>query len=313
MIAKPDTWKDSLGMWLNFWFTPVSMAQLAAMRIGTGLILLFTLFVGSFDLEAHFSVHGWGSLAALQQLDPMEWPFSVLGWFSNSFWLWSVHVLAMLVALAFILGILPTWSGALNLVFLLSYAHRNPAVQLSLDDLLFLAIFYLALTPCGRMVAVLRGWGLQWLADPALEPGAPAQPAWSGFPMRLLQVHLCLLYFSAGLAKLSPDWLAGVVFWHPRMAEAGLPLGLATLQATPQLSAFVIYGVILFQLFFPVFIWVPRFRYVTLGVALIMHLAVGLAWGSLPLNLLMLVLDLSFVRPQHVNGLAVRLADAVMG
>jgi hypothetical protein len=303
-------WTAGLAAWLNFWFYPVSGAQLAALRIGTGLVLLYLLFVTSFDLEAHFGVAGWGEEAALRVLDPLAWPFSVLHWFPNPFWLWAVHVLAIIVAVAFLIGILPFWSGSLMLFFLLSYSHRNPAVLVGLDALLWMALFYLLLTPCGRMFGVMAtAPPPQPAYVPGLEARAPG-PHWEGFPIRVLQVHLCILYFLAGLAKLTPDWLAGTVFWHPRLVETGVPLAQETLRAHPQWSALVIYGVLLFLLFFPILVWMRRFRYPMLGLALGMHLGLGAVWGHLPVHLLMLVLLLAFVEPAHLDAALQRILGA---
>jgi hypothetical protein len=302
VIAEPTPRERALGAWMRFWFPPASLGQLALLRIGVGLVLLFALFVASFDVQAHYSLDGWGDPLTLRGLDPTAWPFSVFDWFGNDFWLWVVHVLALLAALAFLLGVLPLWNGALTIVFLLSYLHRNPAVALGFDGLLLLGVFYLALTPCGRAFSVLAGVG------PAVRPTTPLGhpdeapgPVWAGFPLRLLQLHLSLLYFFSGLAKLTPEWLAGVVFWHPRVAETGLPIAYEFMAAHPQLTVFVIYGAVLFQLFFPVIVWMPRFRYAMLGVAVVVHLAVGILWGKLAFNLLLLVLDFAFVPPQHVD------------
>jgi hypothetical protein len=308
---------EALRAWLTFWFYPVSMAQLALLRIGTGLILLYVLFVTSFDLEAHYGIQGWGDPLALRAVNPLAWPFSILNWFPNPFWLWAVQVLAIIVAVAFLIGILPFWSGALSLVFVLSYSHRNPAAMVELDALLWMALLYVLLTPCGRVFGVMA---VPPPAQPIYVPALPvreAGPHWAGFPIRVLQLHLCILYFQAGLAKLTPDWLAGTAFWHPRLVETGLPAAQEWLRAHAQLSAFVIYGVILFLLLFPLFVWMGRFRYIALAVAVLVHLGLGLLWGHFPLHLLMLVLLLAFVIPDHVDAvlreLAARLGPLLTG
>jgi hypothetical protein len=289
---------------MRFWFPPVSLGQLALLRIGLGLVVLFALFVASFDLQAHYSLGGWGDVLTLRDLDRAAWPFSIVDWFGNDFWLWVVHVLALLAALAFLLGVLPTWTGGLTVIFLLSYWHRNAAVVLGFDGMLLMGVFYLALSPCGQAFSVQAG------LRPTLRPASPLSlmdeppgPAWSGFPLRVLQLHLSSLYFFSGLDKLNPDWLAGVVFWHPRVAEAGVPLAYDFMQAHPQFAVVVIYGAVLFQLFFPLFVWMSRFRYWMLGLAVVVHLAVGIVWGKLAFNLLLLVLDFVFVLPEHVDRL----------
>lgn len=296
-----------VAIWLRFWFFPVSLNQLALLRVGVGLILLYTLFVYSFDLDAHFSASGWSNLAALGELDPWSWHFSVLDWFPNPFWLWCVHLLAILTAMAFLIGILPLWSAALSLVILISYGHSNPAVLVGLDSLLLTALFYLALLPSGRALGLM--------APPAaptpLGGSLPEEDRvpWPGLPLRLIQIHLCLIYFFSGLANMDPDWLAGVDFWHPRLLETGLPLARDTLWLQARWSGLLAYGAILFCLFLPVFVWLDRFRYWVLGLAVAAHLAMGVIWGKLPQNLLMIVLLLSFVRPHHVDLLVERVGE----
>ena len=309
MIAERTPHERALAAWMRFWFPPASLGQLALLRIGVGLVLLFSLFVASFDVQAHYSLDGWGDPLTLRELDRAAWPFSVIDWFGNDFWLWVVHVLALLAALAFTLGVLPLWNGALTIVFLLSYLHRNPAVALPSDGLLLMGVAYLALTPCGRAFSVPEGIGAAVRpSTPLGHPESPPGPAWAGFPLRLLQLHLSLLYFFSGLAKFNPEWLAGVAFWHPRVAETGLPIAYEFMQGHPQLTAFVIYGAVVFQLFFPALVWMPRFRYAMLGVAVVVHLAVGILWGKLAFNLLLLVLDFAFVLPEHVDRLLEGLA-----
>jgi hypothetical protein len=46
-----------------------------------------------------------------------------------------------------------------------------------------------------------------------------------------------------------------------------------------------------------------------LGLAVAAHLAMGVIWGKLPQNLLMIVLLLSFVRPHHVDLLVERVGE----
>jgi hypothetical protein len=293
-------WLALVSPWLNFWFSPFSLAQLALMRIGVGLIALYLLFVTSFDLDVHFGPGGWADSGAVRALDPFAWPYSALNWFGTPFWTWAVHLLAILVTLAFMAGVHPFWNGAAWLFLAFSYAHRNPGVVTGLDTLLWLAVFYLALTPCGRMFGAMDDteFGRQGYRT---APDSGGGPHWEGFAVRMLQVHVAILYFQGGLEKLNPEWLAGSAFWNPRLVETGLPAGQGLLRAVPQGSAVFIYGAILFQLFFPVLVWLRQFRYPMLGLAVVFHAAVAALWGKAPQHLLMLVLLLAFVRPPHLE------------
>ena len=298
--------------WLSFWFpTPAPYGQLALIRIGTALILLYALFVGSFDLEARVGPAIWSDPATRAALDPIGWPFSVFLWVQGTWWLWSLHVLAMFVAAALLAGVVPPLMAALSLFFQLSYAHYNPAMLLGLDGLLITALAYLALVPSGRVLGVFGRVEsdapqyppyLAYLAD-ELPRRPDAVLPFSALPVRVLQVHLSLLYLHSALGKLTTDWLAGTALWHPRLVALGALVPMEALQATPYLTSLLTYGLVLFELFYGVLIWVRPLRYPLLALALVVHLAVGIAWGLLPFNLLMIVLNLAFVPPAHLQSL----------
>ena len=134
-------------------------------------------------------------------------------------------------------------------------------------------------------------------------PDQEALEFWGGIPVRVLQIHLCLLYFQAGLGKLNAAWLDGLALWHPLLAERGAPIDLATLREFPFLLEAIPAGLVLFELFFGVLIWLPSLRYTVLALAAAVHLGVGILWEQLPVNLLMIGLLAAFIRPAHANWL----------
>ncbi len=314
MSAQQLPWRRARSAWLSFWFgAPAPHAMLALIRIGTGLILLYVLFMRSFDLASRFTAAGAVPPEALQAVDPVAWRFSVFTWVDSAVWLWSMHVLAILAAATLLLGVATPLAALASLFFVLSYVHHNPLMVLGIDGLLTVALAYLALASSGRVLSAIprhdAGRPLRISYDPerVWEPPAVAA-AWASFPVRLLQVHLCLIYLRSGLAKLGTDWLAGLAFWHPRLLQRGSPLGLEALLAEPWLTSVLTYGLVLFQVLYGVLIWLPRLRYAVLGAAVVAHLGVGLAWGLLPFNLLMLVLNLAFVPREHLEALVERVA-----
>lgn len=282
--------------WLDFWFPGPPLENLALMRIGVGALVVYVLILRSYDLEAMFSVMGFSRVAGSR--NPTGWPLlSIFDWVDGAGWLWTVHIGAMVSALAFILGLFPRVTGLAVLLIHLSYGQRNPAVTLGLDSLISLALFYLILSPCGKKLSLFRLPEPPAPLRPSLtreEPEPPRFP-WGGLAPRILQIHLCLLYFQSGLAKLGGEWLAGSALLHPRLEETGPAIGAETLQANPELLTLIPFGLALVELFFPVFIWLPRFRYVALATVAAMHLAAGVGWDKLPFNLLAIVLILVFI------------------
>ena len=291
--------------WLDFWFHPAPLYNMALMRAGTGLVLVYVLLVRSYDLEAQLSVQLLGDPRAVGGFDMLAWPFSIFNWHDSSGWLWTVHIAAITAAAAFMLGIFPTLSGLLTLVFLLSYAHRNPTVLLGLDNLLLMALAYLVLMPCGMKLSIPGGqvWPRPVPPRPSYPRSDEQEPVpWSGLPYRALQIHLCLFYFQAGLGKLNAAWLDGLALWHPHLVAKGAPFSLETLQDSPYLLGLVPIGLALFELFYGVLIWLPRLRYPALALAVAVHLTVGILWDKLPYNLLMIALNVAFLAPAHLDA-----------
>lgn len=296
--------------WIRFWYQPPPTVVLDLMRIFTGMITLYLFTLYLVDLPVHWSDQGWARLDVVQRLDPMAWPFHPLSWVRAESWPYLVGVVGLLAATSFLLGVLPLVSGLVCILVNLSFAHGNPAVVLGQDALLTLALFYLSISPCARTLTVM-----------ALRPSVAAQRpplrsqqvqpehGW-GLPVRALQIHLCILYFLTGLGHLNGEWISGRILTIPR------ELGLASLMAepaaaTPLWAAAMAVGLLLFEFYYPIFIWLGRWRYPVLALAVLVHLGVGILWDALPFNLLMLTLNLVWLRSEHgqalLHGLAAML------
>jgi hypothetical protein len=306
---RESAWRQALATWLGFWFDLPSVTTLACMRIGVGIVLFYSLFLYSFDLISHFGPDGWANLAALRQADPVAWPFSLFDWVDAAWWIWTVHFTALLVAVTFTLGVLPPLTGALALLFYLSYGHRNPAVMVSLDGLLVMSLIYLSLAPSARVLSLLP--------DPLLRPqrhplaaakADPQRSPWGAFMLRVLQIQLCSLYFLSGLSSMAPGWLSGEALLHPTLLERGLPFGQEMLASRSAWTMGIAHGLTLLALFYGVLVWLRRFRYLVVLAACLAHLVVGIAWGLQAYNTLMIVLNLAFVDSHHLEAVRARVA-----
>jgi hypothetical protein len=305
--------QDAIAAWLRFWFEKPSITTLAVMRIGVGLVLFYSLFVHSFDLTSHFGPGAWGDLATLRRDDPIAWPMSLFDWVDAVWWLWVVHFTGMFVAGAFALGVFPLISGPLAVLFYLSYGHRNPAVVVDLDGLIVMSLIYLSVAPCARVLTVVPA-----LAHTLLPPGRRPQPSpldpdplrshWGAFMLRVMQVQLCLYYFWSGLSSMAPEWLSGDLLLHPSLLERGLPHGLDTFAGHSAWTVGVAQGLTVLSLLYPVLIWLPKFRYPLLVLTIVAHWFVGLYWGVLAYNMLMVVWNLVFLNSDVLEALRVRIA-----
>lgn len=309
-MPLPPILRRAYEIWLHFWFpSPAPNGSLAVLRIGTALLLLYVLFVRSFDLDSPFSHAIWSDPDTVRALDPIAWPFSLFHWSDSAAWMWTLHALAMVIAAALLAGVLTPLLSFLSLLLQLSYAHQNPAMLLGVDGLLMMALAYLSLAPSGRVLGVFARPEpdrpqyppyLAYLEDerPRSETG---EFPWSGLPLRLLQLHLSVLYVHSALAKLTTDWVAGTALWHPRVLPGGALFPLDALHASPPLAGLVAGGLLLFELGYAALIWVRPLRYPLLLLAVVVHLGVGITWDVLPFNLMMIVLNTVFIPVPHME------------
>jgi len=307
-MNRQENWfTQKVEVWAEFWFPSPALGNLALMRIGVAIVGLYVLSTRAYDLEFMLSPLLLGDGEALQPLGRLTLPGGVFGWFSGTGWLWAAHVMAIVTAAAFLLGVYTFATGTVLILFLLSYGAQNPAVILGVDGLLVMSVFYLTISPSDRGLTALW-WRVPVpaarqrvpLTLTTLDSQPPPRP-WGGIGLRVLQIHLCILYFQSALGKMSQGWLQGSVFHHPRLVEAQMGLAPAMGAADAWVGIALAYMMVLFELFYGLLIWLPGFRWVVLGMAVGIHLWVGFAWDKLPFNLLMVFLNLAFLPPKPVD------------
>jgi hypothetical protein len=91
-----------------------------------------------------------------------------------------------------------------------------------------------------------------------------------------IMANLCLIYFSAGLAKLDDSyWLNGTAMYYFLNDERHSILAAGGHVAVPAILVYILtYGTLLFELSFPLFVWRRLPRNIFLIVGVIMHLGI---------------------------------------
>jgi hypothetical protein len=115
-----------------------------------------------------------------------------------------------------------------------------------------------------------------------------------GFFRRVLQLHLCLIYFFGGLAKsFGPGWWTGESIWralaHPPF-NVMAPESLVHWRALFPIASI---STVLLEIAYPFLIWSRYTRRVWLPGILIMHVGIGLFMGMYLFGLVMIILNLA--------------------
>ena len=144
---------------------------------------------------------------------------------------------------------------------------------------------------CGATPVVARG-------QSAVRPASAANIA-----IRLIQVHLCIIYFFAGMAKLmGPAWWDGTAMWKAVASLEYQSLDMTWLAHWPCVlnvhdARHDLLGVVLLAL-----IWPRLTRPIMLALAVPLHLGIALCLGMMTFGLAMLIANLAFVPPALVRG-----------
>ncbi len=146
------------------------------------------------------------------------------------------------------------------------------------------ALFYLMLSPLPDRYSFD-----QWVVKTK-----PKNPQLLGFWRRVLQVHLCFVYFIGGLAKcLGNGWWNGSNLWRslirPPFTLISPDILVRFKYALPVLGI----SICLLEVGYPIFIWIKKTRRIWLVCILAMHAAIGLLMGLYLFALIMIVMNLA--------------------
>jgi hypothetical protein len=292
---------DVIDGWNRFWFEPADPATLGLIRIFAGAMLLYTHLVWSLDLDAFFGAQGWlpRDTVTLLQKDTYAW--SYLWWFQSSpVALWGVHLAALAVFALLTVGLFTRVTSILALVAALSYVGRVPGALFGLDQINTMLALYLAIGPSGDAFSVDR-----WLRRRRAGGVLPDEPKWTAnLAIRLIQIHLCIIYLFAGTAKLTgAGWWDGTAMWMALGNMEYQSLDMTWLADWPRLINFMTHVTVYWEIFYCALIWPRLTRPVMLALAIPMHMGIAICLGMVTFGLAMLIANLAFVSPWVVRRL----------
>jgi hypothetical protein len=167
-------------------------------------------------------------------------------------------------------------------------AKSGGLIVYGMDNFLTIGLFYLMLSPLPDRCAL--DWRLRDLR--------PKAPHLLGFWRRVLQLHLCVVYFFSGLAKcLGPGWWDGSNVWRALIRP---PFNMIYPEILVRWKyLFPLAGILIcvLELGYPVFIWSRRARRVWLFGICGMHIVIGVTMGMYLFSLIMVVLNAAAFGP----------------
>jgi hypothetical protein len=308
MIPVQRWWQRLMG----FLFVPETDTWLAVLRIGLGLqVAVYALFLKS-DWHYLFASSGKGLVGrelgeAITSFDSPLIP--KLGWLfalgsrvnmSDETVLTVTWACLLCAGCFLLLGIFCRPAAIVAWFLHLCAAESGGLFAYGADNFMTMALFYLMLCP------LPDGYAFdQWLVKTKSK-----NPQLLGFWHRVLQIHLCFVYFIGGLAKcLGTGWWNGSNLWQslsrPPFNLISPDVLIRFKYALPALGI----SICLIEVSYPIFIWMKKTRLVWLVCILAMHTAIGLMMGMYLFALVMIVMNLAaFGVPSNVVVFGRRLA-----
>ncbi|PYK57517.1 MAG: hypothetical protein DME43_14910 [Verrucomicrobia bacterium] len=194
----------------------------------------------------------------------------------------------LFVGCCLLIGIFSRASAILAWFVHLCAAESGGFISYGVDNFMTIGLFYLMLSPLPDRYSLDHRWRKLRSKNPHL----------LGFFRRVLQVHLCLIYFFGGVAKcLGSGWWDGSNLWRALIRP---PFNLIAPEILIRLKyMFPVAGIAicLLEISYPVFIWNRKTRGIWLTCICTMHLAIGLTMGMYLFAFIMIVLNLATFGP----------------
>lgn len=299
--AMGDWFSEVLEAWNRFWFEPADPATLGLIRIFTGAMLFYTHAVWGLDLLAFFGPSGWLSREAVALVQRDTYSFSYLWWLQDSpAALWAAHALAMATFGLLTVGLFSRAAAAVSLIAALAYVTRVPGALFGLDQINVMLCTYLVVGPCGDAFSLDR-----WRAARRAGGDLPVRKSWTAnVSIRLIQIHMCIIYLFAGMAKLTGQaWWDGTAMW---MALGNLEyqsLDMTWMSEWPKMMNLMAHVTIIWEISYLFLVWPRLTRPVVILLAVPLHMGIAVCLGMITFGLLMLVGNLAFVPPEMIRAL----------
>ncbi len=310
--------RASVRGWNRFFFTPADPTPLGLARLLVGLLAVWNLAVYGLDLHDFLGSTGWANVDAVRLVQGSAKPHAWSFWFYvPDGLLRPVWGLCVLVALMFAAGLFSRVTAVLTWVILASTVRRAPVAVFGFDQALTTWALYLAVTGASGQAVSLDRFLARWKASRAcwarrrhdgkvpLAAGAPAPTVAANLALRLIQLHICLIYGMAGLAKLQgAAWWEGLAMWGVlASAEFGL-INFTWTAAHPWLLNLLTHGSLALEVGYPVLVWIRPLRPLILGLTIALHLGIALvAPGQMEFGLAMIAGNLAFVSGPWLRSL----------
>lgn len=263
---------DRLERW---WLAPRPIAALAGARVLVGGVLFVAYaqrLPAALDLFGPAGIGGpdlYARVPELPRFHPgIAAPLDLLRHLPSEIAIAALYGVLLLALAAFAAGFRTRAAGVVAFALHLLFWTRNPLAFTGWAGFVNGPLLYLVLAPSGRMLSLDA-----WLRR--RRGAAPLPAVASGWPLRLLQIHICAMYAVAGWSRLDkPDWLDGSLVEIALTSAVSSRLAIDWSPLAPALAALT-WAALVLEGLAPVLLWAPRMRRYWAGALALFHAALA--------------------------------------
>jgi Vitamin K-dependent gamma-carboxylase len=281
--------KMTLTSWDHFWFGAIdgSAKTVASIRILSGSLFVYSQISSMSQISGFYGSTGWSSLFYNTSIRS---PFnaSLLPYLTNQ-GQFICHVLSILIGIAYTIGFKSKYSSPMTWITHLTYLNANESILFGFDHVLNFILLYLCIGASNQT----------WSIDHVLQKEPLQDSIFSQMRntvcLRLVQIHICMVYVSSGIGKWNANWIAKNGLWNALHTTELQNFNLGWLTSNMTLINLASYATVFFEIFFVLFVWPRRTRPFVIGSAFLLHLGIALTMRLTSFSVVMVTGCLAFV------------------
>lgn len=289
-----DGWRRVAAAVSAFFTAPASTKPLAVFRMGLATVLLAQAFSLLSDVSNLFGQEGlirWEVTYNAQDPSPMAWAYPHLHWMSGFFGAAGLsHTAGLYLVfgtyIAALCMLLVGWKTRMACVatFVLQVflSNTSPATVYGVDAFARVSLFYALWMPLGASYSF----------DAWLRRGENSATVTARIGLRLLQLHLGLMYLASGIEKgMGAQWWNGEAIWRAVTMPELAQYDMTWLADVPWLPVMLGWGTVILEVAYIALLCHHRTRIPAALAIISMHVGIALFMGLISFACLMIVLN----------------------
>ena len=284
--------------WDSFWFKPVDTISLAGFRFCACSSILVMYLIRFFEVRLFFYESGLMSARSAKALHEHVSKNALSLVISSDFWIYTGYIAFIIVLFLMVMGVGNRLVSASAFILHLVFMHRNPSIVYGADLVATCWLFYLVFAQSHQQ--------LKWINYfVSKRKGLVAEGSSKGdwlntVAFRFIQIQVCVIYVFSGFSKVTgATWRDGSAIWKSlTVYDSSFIFDHTLFLSMPLLVGILSVSVILFEVYFPVFVWFSRWRMSAVIAGVIFHLSICIFLNLWFFSLIMLSSYMVFIPPE---------------